>query len=318
MIESYWRNTQDNGFSIYFFAVFYSWFHIGALDIKDFSGSNDLSLDQPDLALFDTLEHAIKYAHARGGRTHIWAWGDNDRKQTPNHLSDGFRGKRHRRLIRYIAARLGPLPGWSMNFGFDTIEMPNAEADTAWWADEVNRTMGWPHILTSRGWENDSFGANSYAGFGGNPYDLQTTDKGPADYHEIRQHMEAHGGKPSIYEERHTYNRWNCWPGRVPDPERLNESGSRRLIWWEAMAGGMGGFFGHFSERFNRYGPFRHDALCGYHPDSLNLSRLRRGLLVTRLRYIAPNNKFLYYQVGVSHVPGILEAGAIETEHVPG
>jgi hypothetical protein len=269
LVAEYWNNTQENGFEIYFFAVFYSWFRMGALSINDFSGSTDPDLDQPDPALFDTLELVIRYAHERGGRTHIWAWGDNDRQQTPNHLGDGFRGKRHRRLIRYIAARLGPLPGWSMNFGFDTIEMPNAEADSAWWANEMNRTMGWPHILTSRGWEDDSFGANSYAGFGGNPYDLQTTDKGPADYREIRRHMEAHRSKPSIYEERHTYNRWKSWPGRVPDPDRLNETGCRRLIWWETMAGGMGGFFGHFSERFNRYGPFRPDGPCGYHPDSL-------------------------------------------------
>ena len=48
-----------------------------------------------------------------------------------------------------------------MNFGFDTIEMPNAEADGAWWADEMNRRMGWPHILTSRGWDDESFGAYS-------------------------------------------------------------------------------------------------------------------------------------------------------------
>jgi hypothetical protein len=156
-----------------------------------------------------------------------------------------------------------------MNFGFDTIEMPNAEADTAWWADELSRTMGWPHLLTSRGWENDSLTANSYAGFGGNPYDLETTDKGPADYQEIRRHMETHTSKPSIYEERHTYNRWKCWPGRVPDPDRLGGIGCRRLIWWETMAGGMGGFFGHFSERFNQYGPFRSDGPCGYHPESL-------------------------------------------------
>jgi uncharacterized protein DUF5060/uncharacterized protein DUF4038 len=269
LIADYWKNTRENGFDIYFFAVFYSWFRVGALSIRDFSGSADFDLDQPDPALFDILESAIKHAHQRGGRTHIWAWGDNDRKQTPNHLRDGFRGKRHQRLIRYMAARLGPLPGWSMNFGFDTVEMPSAEADTAWWADELNRRMGWPHILTSRGWEDDSFGAYSYAGFGGNPYDLETTDKGPADYEEIKQHMEAHRGKPSIYEERHTYNRWQCWPHTVRKPGRLNETGCRRLIWWEAMAGGMGGFFGHFSERFNRYGPFNPNGLCGYHPDSL-------------------------------------------------
>ena len=272
LIADYWNNTRENGFDIFFFAVFYSWFRMGALSINDFSGSADAELDQPDLALFDTLELAIKYAHERGGRIHIWAWGDNDRRQTPNHLGDGFRGKRHQRLIRYIAARLGPLAGWSMNFGFDTIEMPNAEADTTWWADQMNRTMGWPHILTSRGWEDDSFGANSYAGFGGNPYDLETTDKGPANYREIRQHLEAYGNKPSIYEERHTYNRWKCWPGRVPDLDRLNETGCRRLIWWETMAGGMGGFFGHFSDRFNKYGPFQANGPCGYHPDSLKRS----------------------------------------------
>ncbi len=269
LIDDYWNNTRENGFNIYFFAVFYSWFRTGALSIDDFSNGSDPDLDQPDLALFDTLERAIKYAHKHGGRTHIWAWGDNGRKQTPNRLGDGFRGQRHQRLIRYIAARLGPLPGWSMNFGFDTIEMPNAEADCAWWAETMNETMGWPHILTSRGWDNESFGAHSYAGFGGNPYDLESTDKGPSVYDEIKQAMEKRTNRPSIYEERHTYNRWQCWPQKVRDPNRLNETGSRRLIWWEAMAGGMGGFFGHFSERFNAYGPFNPDGPCGYHPDSL-------------------------------------------------
>ena len=269
LIPEYWKNTQENGFDIYFLAVFYSWFRMGALGIDDFSSDTDPDLDQPDLALFDSLELAIKYAHQRGGRTHIWAWGDNDRKQTPNHLGGGFRGERHRRLVRYIAARLGPLPGWSMNFGFDTIEMPNSKADAAWWANEMNQAMGWPHILTSRGWDEENLGAHSYAGFGGNPYDLETTDKGPANYDEIRQHMATHPDKPSIYEERHTYNRWQCWPGRVPAPDRLDETGCRRLIWWETMAGGMGGFFGHFSERFNIYGPFRPEGPCGYHPESL-------------------------------------------------
>lgn len=35
------------------------------------------------------------------------------------------------------------------------------------------------------------------------------------------------------------------------------------------MAGGMGGFFGHFSQRFNAYGPFKPNGPCGYHPESL-------------------------------------------------
>jgi hypothetical protein len=35
------------------------------------------------------------------------------------------------------------------------------------------------------------------------------------------------------------------------------------------MVGGMGGFFGHFSVRFNSYGPFSQICGCGYHPESL-------------------------------------------------
>ncbi len=266
LIPDYWLNTRENGFNIYFFAVFYSWFRMGALSIKDFSGGDDPDLDQPDPALFDVLEQAIKYAHQQGGRTHIWAWGDNDRRQTPNHLAGGFRGERHQRLLRYIAARLGPLPGWSMNFGFDTIEMPGAEEDTKWWARQLNALMGWPHLLMARGWQDPAFGAYSYAGFGGNPYELETSDKGPADYEEIREDLLKHPERPSLYEERHTYNRWKCWPGHVPDPNRLDETGSRRLIWWEAMAGGMGGFFGHFSVRFNQFGPFKPEGPCGIIP----------------------------------------------------
>ena len=33
--------------------------------------------------------------------------------------------------------------------------------------------------------------------------------------------------------------------------------GSRRLIWRLAMAGGMGGFFGYYSQWFNKWGPFK-------------------------------------------------------------
>ena len=40
--------------------------------------------------------------------------------------------------------------------------IPNAEADTIWWADQMNQKMRWPHFLTSRGWEGDSFGAKGY------------------------------------------------------------------------------------------------------------------------------------------------------------
>ena len=294
LIEDYWNDTVDNGFEIYFVAIFYSWFKKGALD-RSMASSTDIA--GPDPEVFDALEYAIKYAHERGGRTHIWAWGDQGRKQTPNLLPGGVLGNDHKRLMRYTAARLGPLPGWCMNFGFDTLELPNPESITSQWANYLNGRMGWNHLLCARGWNNSAFGVNSYAGFSGR-YELTTTKNGPSGYDEIRNDVDGEKSKPHLYEERHTYNRFKyveasscrepgdgpdqygmsdgyaCWPVKLSGTERarLNEDGSRRLIWREQMAGGMGGFFGHFSVRFNSHGPFSENCGCGYHPESLKRS----------------------------------------------
>jgi len=165
-----------------------------------------------------------------------------------------------------------------MNFGFDTIEMPNAEADTEWWADYLNQCFGWKHLLCSRGWQSKAFGMDSYAGFTNAGYELGTTDKGPEDYSEIMEDLDTHRDRPLLYEERHTYNRWVNWPNRVPDPDRLNMDGTRRLLWWEIMAGGAGGFFGYFSNWFNIYGPFE-----GYYP---HREQLRCARAFWRDRYM--------------------------------
>jgi hypothetical protein len=291
LVADYWKNTVDNGFQIYYVALFYSWFKEGALDIN-MVDKDDMA--SPDLDVFDALEYAIQYAHRRGGRTHIWAWGDNDRKQTPNFLPGGVLGDVHKRLMRYMAARLGPLPGWSMNFGFDTLELPKPEPITSEWAKYLNNRMGWKHMLCARGWNNRAFGINSYAGFSGS-YELTTSKNGPSGYEEIVDDVDSDRSKPHLYEERHTYNRFKyvdprsckepgdgadqygmgdgyaCWPLKLNNEEqaRLNEDGCRRLIWREQMAGGLGGFFGHFSVRFNGFGPFSENCGCGYHPDSL-------------------------------------------------
>ncbi len=292
MIEDYWEDAQNNGFDVVFVALFYSWFKQGALDVDD---CNAADYEAPDLEVFEALEYVIEYVHVRGGRVHIWAFGDNGRRQTANFLPGGVMGAAHQRIMRTIAARLGPLPGWSMNFGFDTNELPDPEGLTSQWAGYLQQRLGWPHLLGARGWQNPMFGLNSYAGFSGS-YELETTNKGPASYAEIRADMDADPSRPHLYEERHTYERFHwvapdsctepgeapadqygmsdgyaCWPrsssGTVEN--RLDVDGSRRLIWRETMAGGMGGFFGHFSTRFNAYGPFSEACGCGFHPPTL-------------------------------------------------
>ena len=45
--------------------------------------------------------------------------------------------------------------------------------------------------------------------------------------------------RPHLYEERHSYKR---------EGFKLDMDGTRRLLWAEAMAGGMGGFFGFYPD----------------------------------------------------------------------
>jgi len=61
--------------------------------------------------------HIYDYAPgfiAGWGAHPLWAWGDEQRRMTPKRW--GINGKVDRRLQRYICARLGPLPGWSIAF----------------------------------------------------------------------------------------------------------------------------------------------------------------------------------------------------------
>ena len=56
---------------------------------------------------------------------HLWTWGDEQRHMTPARW--GINGNVDRATPeRYIAARLGPLPGWTMGYGFDLDEWVNA------------------------------------------------------------------------------------------------------------------------------------------------------------------------------------------------
>jgi hypothetical protein len=82
------------------------------------------------------------------------------------------------------------------------------------------------------------FNLNSYDGFGRNVA-LTTTAHGPADYEEIVDDMDTDLTRPHLYEERHSYKR---------EGFKLDMDGTRRLLWAETMAGGMGGFFGFYPD----------------------------------------------------------------------
>ncbi|MEC8891835.1 MAG: hypothetical protein VX901_00790, partial [Candidatus Poribacteria bacterium] len=67
----------------------------------------------------------ILKTYAAGGAVHLWMWGDSSRDQNTKERW-GLNGCTDRRLQRYIAARLGPIPGWTLGYGYDLWEWVDA------------------------------------------------------------------------------------------------------------------------------------------------------------------------------------------------
>jgi hypothetical protein len=183
--------------------------------------------NNPRFALFEMLEKMITTAHSQGMQVHIWAWADARRGGTP---PGGINSPQDRRLQRYIAARLGPLPGWSMGYGFDLREWVT-EAQTQAWVEFMQQKMGWPHLLWARDRYNPALSAKSYPG-----YTLRS-------YAQIVSDMSSDPLRPHLYEERHTYKR----------SSELDMTGTRRFLWHLTMAGGAGGFWGYFPDKPHPY-----------------------------------------------------------------
>jgi len=227
---AYLADARANGFEIIFVHVNNNWFKFGVRQHNEHDSIN------PDPLAFEVLETIIQTVHQAGGRVHIWAWGDESRKWTPLGVPGGVNGPADRRLQRYIAARLGPLPGWTMGYGFDLHEWTN-EAQLNAWAEYLHEHMGWQHLLCARGHRlRGPYNINAYDGFGRN-VPLATTQHGPLSFQEIVDDLNSDVTRPHLYEERHSYKR---------EGFNLDMDGTRRLLWWEAMAGGMGGFFGFY------------------------------------------------------------------------
>ncbi|MEL6678882.1 MAG: DUF5060 domain-containing protein, partial [Pseudomonadota bacterium] len=103
----------------------------------------------PDPETFRALEQIITAVHEAGGTVHFWPWGDSQRGQTPDQLPGGENGTEHLRLLEYIADRLGPIPGWTMGYGFDSDEWtsPDKTAERTAYFDAQS---DYDHLLAVR------------------------------------------------------------------------------------------------------------------------------------------------------------------------
>ena len=108
----------------------------------------------PDVRTFAALEGAAAEWSERGGWLHIWMWGKGDAGDFSK-LPGGHSGPHSKRINRYIAARLGPVPGWSMGIGWD-VEFWADESKLKWWLDDlVPQLGGWHHWIGHRYSDSD-------------------------------------------------------------------------------------------------------------------------------------------------------------------
>jgi len=173
----------------------------------------------PSIQTFEVLEAAIEQVSEAGMVLHLWQWGDAARQATSHSLPNGFLGEEDQRLMRYIAARLGPLTGWTMSYGFDLQEYTNVDEMNRW-ASFLKEKMGWEHLLMARGMNSSETGVLSYSGIGNS-------------YETALNNIENDSTRPHLFEERDLYQR-----------EGLSMEWTRQHLWRYTMAGGHGGFWG--------------------------------------------------------------------------
>lgn len=217
-----------------------------------FDGNN------PDPSVYRVVERFIQQVHQMGGACHICMWGSDFSGSGPTSYAGGPMSKTDRRNLYYLAARLGPLPGWSMGYGLDTENGWARPEEMEAWKSYLEKQMGWDHILGSRvGYEFRGLSrveprpprppsnakrnvpvADKYMTWLGGDY------MGYAGYRPLypryREVIQHRPDKPSFEEERYRLRKRDQYSFKDYTPEL-----TRRGFWHSAMAGGVANIWGN-------------------------------------------------------------------------
>jgi hypothetical protein len=208
------------------------WFDYNQADDTVFN-----SMTNPDIQTFEVLEQIILQTHQAGGVVHLWAWGDRARQETPDFLVGGKNGVVDQRLQRYIAARLGALPGWSLGYGFDLDEWVK-EPEIHAWQDFMQSQLGWFHFLGGRP-EGPNFGTDHSAYTSWNQeLDYSSYEHHRPTYDVYVASLEELPDRPVMSEDRFRVR------SRTKD-YTLDET--RQGLWHSTMAGGVANIWGNLT-----------------------------------------------------------------------
>lgn len=78
-------------------------------------------------------------------------WLSDQAGEGPQGVLGGAMNDADRRNLRYLAARLGPIPGWSMGYGYDTENLRTVSgAQLDQWKAYLKEHLGWDHFIGTR------------------------------------------------------------------------------------------------------------------------------------------------------------------------
>jgi hypothetical protein len=311
----FYRNPEriDADIREFFVGHGFNGFHIAALcrwfDL-DKTRSNEIAAadPNPDPRTFEAIELLLRKVHKAGGVVHIWAWGDEQRQMTPKKW--GLNGKVDQRLQRYICARLGPLPGWSMGYGWDLQEWVE-EKDLRTWHEYMHQHLGWFHFL------------------GGRAPDLTQIYDG-LDYSSYQQHRPDYGiyvkaiqqypDKPTFLEDRFRVRK-NVYPEKDYDFDM-----TRRGLWHSTMAGGAANIWGNLldprPDGMSHPYPNKHQILTWsrFWKDRFHKELVRDNQLTDGVCLKAPGKLLIFYKedtdsirMDLTELSGPIHAVAVDT-----
>ncbi len=234
----------DHGFDGFHIPGSAYWFDIESISSKqiiNIHGDNP----NPDVKVFEAMELLISKVHKIGKKIHIWLWGDESDNWTPVALKGGLNGEVDQRLLRYISARLGPLPGWTMEYGFDNWRWVT-KSQVNVWINYMHEHIdpSYSHLFGVRGGGNSSRDINGKAQPSYEEQLNQLSEK--MDYSSYEQH------KPSYEMYVESRKRRPNKPAFSEDRFRIREKLSkdytmkdvRRGLYHSAMAGGVANIWG--------------------------------------------------------------------------
>ncbi len=240
-IQTFLIDHGFDGFHIPGSAYWFDLESISSTQIENIHGDNP----NPDIRVFEALELLISKVHKIGKKVHIWLWGDQTDNWTPAKLRGGINGEVDKRLLRYISARLGPLPGWTMGYGFDNWRWVTSSEISIWHQYmHAHIDSSYSHLFGARGGGNSDKDIN---GYDQPSYEEQLNQLSESmDYSGYEQHKPSYStyvatknkrpNKPSFSEDRFRIR------NKLHKDYNMNEV--RKGLYYSAMAGGVANIWG--------------------------------------------------------------------------